>query len=150
IDPEMARGYANYARNYHLLESVRTGALMAAAALALVLWTSCCYLVLKSRQRSRRWLPLAAARPFGFTVIASLEDRAPAPGDLYQRFIRNLKIHWRVTFEIAVFVSVWVLTYRLVVLKRDLMISFESFMTGTPTSTIIAQQSASSGMWAAG
>jgi len=36
-----------------------------------------------------------------------------------------------------------------VVLERKLVISYESFMTGTPSS-IIAQQSASSGMWAFG
>src|SRR5262245_2973892 len=150
IDPEMARGHADYARNYQLLEWVRRGALMTAAGLALVLWTLCCYLLLKSRQRSLRWLPLAAAGPFGFVVIATLQDRSPAPDDLYQQFIANLRTYWRVPFEIAVFVSVWVLAYQAVVLKRELMISFESFMTGTPTSTIIAQQNASSGMWAAG
>ena len=37
-----------------------------------------------------------------------------------------------------------------VVLERDLLIIFESFTTGTPAATIIAQQTASSGMWAAG
>jgi len=150
IDPEMARGHADYARNYQLLEWVRTGAIMAAAGLALVLWTLCCYLVLRSRERSLRWLPLAAAGPLGFIVIATLRDRSPAPDDLYQQFIANLRIYWRVPFEIAMFVSVWVLAYEAVELKRELMISFESIMTGTPTSTIIAQQNASSGMWAAG
>jgi len=107
IDSEMARGHADYARNYQLLEWVRRGALMTAAGLALVLWTLCCYLVLKSRQRSLRWLPLAAAGPFGFVVIATLQDRSPAPDDLYQQFIANLRTYWRVPFEIAVFVSVW-------------------------------------------
>src|SRR5262245_6276716 len=150
IDPEMARRYPDYERTYQLLERVRVGALIASAGLALVLWTGCCYLVLKSRQRSPRWLYLAAAGPLGFSVIAALEDRSPAPGDLYQQLIRNLKTYWRVPFEIALFVSIWVLSYRFIVLKRDLMISFESFMTGTPTSTIIAEQLASSGMWAAG
>jgi hypothetical protein len=150
IDPEMARGHANYARDYQWLELTRRGVLMAAAGLALVLWIACCYLVLKSRHRSLRWLLLSAAGPFGFSVIAALEDRAPAPGDLYQRFIRNLKTHWRAPLEIAVFVSVWFLAYQFVVLKRELMIRYESLTTGTPVSTIVAQQSASSGMWAAG
>jgi hypothetical protein len=150
IDPEMARGRADYARDYQLLELTRVGALMATAGLALVLWISCCYLVLKSRQRSLRWLSLSAAGPIGFSVIAALEDRSPAPGDRYQQFIRNLKTYWRAPLEIAVFVSVWVLAYQSVVLKRELMISFESRRTGTPVSTIVAQQSASSGMWAFG
>jgi hypothetical protein len=83
-------------------------------------------------------------------VIAALEDRAPAPGDLYQNVITNLKTYWRVPLEIAVFVGVWVLAYAAVVLKRELMIQLESLTTGTPLSAIIAQQTASSGMWAAG
>ena len=150
IDPELARGHADYVRDYRLLELARTGALLATAGLALVLWASTCYLVLKSRQRSLRWLLPAAAGPFGFIVIAMLEDRSPAPDDLYQQFIRKLKMYWRVPLEIAVFVSVWFLAYESVVLKRELMISYESFSTGTPAITIIARQSASSGMWAFG
>ncbi len=35
-------------------------------------------------------------------------------------------------------------------LKRDLMIRLESLRTGTPVSAIVAEQAASSGMWAAG
>src|SRR5215475_6026902 len=92
IDPEMARRHANYARDYHLLDLARLGVLWASGALALVLWTACCYLVLKSRQRSLRWLYLAAAGPLGFSVIAALKDRSSAPGDLYQQVIRNLKV----------------------------------------------------------
>ena len=51
IDPEMARGWADYTRGYHSLEMARRGVLMAAWGLALVLWVLCCYLVLKARQR---------------------------------------------------------------------------------------------------
>jgi len=150
VDPEMARGYDNYVRNYRLLELVRIGALMGAAALALILWISTCFLVLESRQRSLGWLTLAAGGPIGFSAIAMLEDLAPAPDDLYQRFIRKLKIWWRVPLEIALCVSIWVLAYECIVLKRSLMISYESFTTGTPTTTIVARQSASSGIWAFG
>jgi hypothetical protein len=148
IDPEMARGHADYVRDYRLLEMARQGALMAAGGLVLVLWSSTCYLVLKSRQRSLGWLSLAAAGPFGFIAIAMLKDRSPAPDDLYQQFIRKLKMYWRVPLEIAVFVSVWFLAFEFMVLKRELMISYESFSTGTPVATIIAIQDASSGMWA--
>ena len=150
IDPEMARGHANYARDYRWLDVARASGLIATAALALLLWIACCYLVLASRQRSRGWLALAAAGSLGFSVIAALEDRAPRPGDLYQRFIRGLKSYWRIALELTVFFGVWTVAYESIVLKRDVMISLESFRTGTPTSTIIAQQSASSGMWAAG
>jgi len=73
------------------------------------------YLVLESRQRSRGWLSLAAAGPFGFSVIAALEDRAPAPRDLYQGFITNLKTYWRVPLELTVFVLIWVVSYNLAI-----------------------------------
>ncbi|MEA3109494.1 MAG: hypothetical protein QOI88_4099 [Gammaproteobacteria bacterium] len=148
IDPEMARGSADYVRNYRLLELARTGALMAMVGLALALWALTCYLVLKSRQRSLGWLLLAAAGPFGFIVIAMLEDRAPASYDLYQQFIQKLKLYWRVPIEIAAFVTAWSLAFELMVLKRDLMIRYESFMSGTPVATIIDSQNQSSGMWA--
>jgi UDP-N-acetylmuramyl pentapeptide phosphotransferase/UDP-N-acetylglucosamine-1-phosphate transferase len=129
-----------------VLELARTGALMTMAGLALALWALTCYLVLKSRQRSLGWLLLAAAGPFGF--IAMLEDLAPASDDLYQKFIRKLKLYWRVPIEIAAFVTVWSLAFELMVLKRDLMIRYESFTSGTPVATIIDRQNQSSGMWA--
>ena len=148
IDPEMALGHSNYVRDYRLLELARLSALMAAAGLALVLWASTCCLVLKSRQRSLGWLWLAVAGPFGFMFIAMLGDRSPAPDDLYQKFIRKLKIYWRVPLEITVLVSVWLLAFEGMELKRDLMINYESFRTGTPVATIIDRQNASGGMWA--
>lgn len=150
IDPEMARGHADYARTFHLLNLVKLGIVWAAGGLALVLWVLCCYLVLKSRQRSLRWLPLAAAGPLGFSMIAALEDRSPTPSDRYQHVIRNLKTHSRVPLEIAVLVAVWLIAHACVVVERELMIHFESLASGTPVSAIVAQQTASSGMWAAG
>jgi hypothetical protein len=149
VDPEVARVGTNYVRDYWLLEKARTGALMAAWGLALVLWISTCYMVLKSRQRSLWWLLLSAAGPLGFGVIAVLSDRSPAPNDLYQQVIRKLKLYWRVPVEIALFVSVWCVSYEFIVFKRDLMIRYESFSTGTPVQTIIDRQNESSGMWAA-
>ena len=150
IDPEMARKSADYTRNYRLLDRTRHGVLMAAAGLAFVIWMFCCYLVLTSRHRSLRWLALAPAGPLGFSIIATLEDLSPAPGDLYQRFIGNLKTYWRVPLEIAVFVAVWVLAYNAMVLARELLIRLESRRTGVPVATIVAQQSAYSGMYAGG
>jgi len=150
IDPELARGGADYVRNFRLLELSRRGAQITMAGLALALWVLTCYLVLKSRQRSLWWLLLAAAGPFGFIVIVMLEDRAPASYDLYQQFIRQLKLYWRVPIEIAAFVTVWSLAFELMVLKRDLMIRYESFMSGTPAATISDLQNQSSGMWAFG
>lgn len=150
IDPEMAQGTANYTRNYLLLEWIGNGVLMGATGLSLALWIACCYFVIRARHRSLGWIVLAAAGPFGLIFIASLKDRSPSPGDLYQRFLKSLAIYWRVLFELAVFVLVWVLSYEAVVLERNLLIQVESLTTGTPTATIIDRQNASSGMYAAG
>jgi hypothetical protein len=150
IDPEMALGSADYARNFRLLQQVATGALMATVGLAAVLWASTCYLVLKSRQRSLLWLSLAAAGPLGFVFIAMLSDRSPSPHGPYQEFIGDLKWCWRVPLEIVMFFLGWILAYQCVVLKRELAIGFESLSTGTPAETIVAQQTASSGMYAFG
>jgi hypothetical protein len=150
IDPELARFSADYARNFRLLELAATGALMATTGLAMALWGASYYLVLKSRQRSMLWLALAAAGPFGFMFITMLADRSPAPQDLYQQFLRKLKLYWRIPLEIVLFVSAWILAYQCVVLKRESLIRFESFWTGTPVETIIDRQTASSGMYAFG
>lgn len=150
INPEMAHGTAHYVRDFRLLELARRGVLMATAGLTLILWLSTCYLVLKSRKRSLRWLLLAAAGPFGFIVISMLEDRSPASGDRYQQFVRALKMYWRVPLEVAVLVSIWFVADESVALKRELMIRYESFRTGTPVATIIDVQNASGGMWAFG
>jgi hypothetical protein len=148
IDPEMARGHADYARNFRLLQMVQLGVVIATGALALALWSAVCYLVLKSRQRSLLWLLLAAAGPFGFIAIAMLEDRSPDPDDQYQQFTRKLKLYARVPLEAAVFVSVWVIAFLAVQVKGDLMIRYVSATTGTPVATLLAEQTASSGMWA--
>jgi hypothetical protein len=50
IDPEMARNHADYVRDYRLLNLVRMVVLMLTAGLAVILWLSCCYLVIQSRQ----------------------------------------------------------------------------------------------------
>jgi len=150
IDPEMARGSADYARNFRLLQQVATGVVMAAAGVVLVLWVCTCYLVLKFRQRSTLWLALAAAGPFGFITIAMLADHSPAPHESYQQFISKLKLYWRVPLEVALFMSAWILAFLSVTLKRDLMISYESLSTGTPVETIITRYNASSGMYSFG
>ena len=148
IDPEMARGTANYEANFRLLQMVAGGVLMVGAGLALALWLATCAMVLVSRRRSLWWLLLAAAGPFGFMFIAMLSDRAPAPADLYQEFIRKLKMAWRIPLEIGLFFAIWTVAYQFVVLKRELSIRYESYATGTPVETIVARQEESSGMYA--
>ncbi len=148
VDPEIARGHANYVRDYRLLELTRLGVLITMVVAVLALWASTCHLVLKSRRRSVDWLWLAALGPFGFSIIAMLEDRAPTPGDRYQHFISKLKPCWRVLLEVVLFVAVWSLAFEVMELKRALMIGYESFVSGAPAATILERQNASGGMWA--
>ena len=83
-------------------------------------------------------------------LISARKATKTVPDDLYEQFIRKLKLYWRIPLEIAVFVSAWILAYQCVVLKRELLNRLESFSTGTPVETIIARQTASSGMYAFG
>jgi hypothetical protein len=46
------------------------------------------------------------------------------------------------------FLIIWLLAYQGMVLKRNLMIQYESVTTGVSTAQIIDRQNASSGMWA--
>lgn len=148
IDPEIARGHADYVRNYRLLDLARVGALRASWFLALILFIMTCYYILASRQCSLGWLALAAAGPFGLIAMTMLPDRSPDVEDRHQQFIRQLKMHWRIPLEIALFFGVCYVAYEAVVVKRDLMIRYESFTTGVPVETIVAIQNESSGMWA--
>ena len=122
---------------------------MLATLLAIIgLWLLTCFFLIKSKQSSYIWLSVAVLGPFGFIILSMLNDRAPSPGDLYQQFVGKLKIYLCIAYELCFFVIVWDVSYRLMVLKRNLMILCESATTGVSTVQIINQQSASSGMWA--
>ena len=148
INPETAAGHANYVRNYHFLSVVKMGSLWASAAVVAFLWLLVCYLVIRSKERSSLWLFFAALGPFGFTILAMLNDRAPAETDRYARFVRNLNRFVRVGYEVCIFVIIWLLAYQAMVLKRNLMIMHESATSGLSTAQIIDLRNASSGMWA--
>jgi hypothetical protein len=148
IDPEIAVRFPNYERNYRLLTLVKTLSMLAGLSVIMVLWLLTCFFLIKSKQRSYGWLPLAVLGPFGLIILTMLSDNAPAPGDLYQHFVGKLKIYLRVAYELIFFVVVWVGAYQTMVLKRDLMIMYEAATTGTSTAQIIDLQNASSGMWA--
>jgi hypothetical protein len=148
IDPEIAVRFPNYERNYRLLTLVKTLSMLAGLSVIMVLWLLTCFFLIKSKQRSYGWLPLAVLGPFGLIILTMLSDNAPAPGDLYQHFAGKLKIYLRVAYELIFFVVVWVGAYQTMVLKRDLMIMYEAATTGTSTAQIIDLQNASSGMWA--
>lgn len=138
INPEMARGQADYVRNYALLEWVRTAVLMAAGALALVLWLLTGYWLLKARHRSWRWWVLMAGGTFGLIALTLLEDLTPAANDAYQQFVQKLRQYQRWLLQIMVWIVVWVLPYSAILLQRELMMN------------LAAQQDAADGMWAFG
>jgi hypothetical protein len=124
------------------------GSLWASAAVVLLLWVLVCYLVIRSKKRSLSWLFCAALGPFGFAILAMLNDRAPAETDQYSRFVGNLNGFVRVGYELCIFVIISMLAYQAMVLKRNLMIMHQSATTGLSTAQIIELQNASSGMWA--
>jgi hypothetical protein len=148
INPEIAAGHANYARNYHLLSLVKTISFLTSGAVVAILWLLICFLVIRSKARSPLWLFLAALGPFGLAILAMLNDRAPAEMDRYARFVRGMNRFVRVGYEVCAFVIIWLLAYQAMVLKRNLMIMYESATTGISTALILDRQNASSGMWA--
>ena len=150
INPEIAAGYPNYERNYRLLDLARSLSVWIAFLVSGLLWFLTCFFLLKSRQRSLWWLPLAVLGPFGFIVLTMLRDDAPAPGDRHQQFIRGQRLYVRIAYETGFLLAVSVIAYQAVVLKRNLMIMYEAATTGVSTVQIINQQNASSGMWAFG
>jgi hypothetical protein len=148
IDPEIARGHANYARDFRLLSLLKISVMAGTALVDGCLWLACCALVLKAKSRSYWWLPLAILGPFGLVALTLPRDLAPRAADSYQRFILGMRPLVRLAYEVAVFVIVWVLAYQAMVLWRNAQILAESIRTGVPVATIVEAQNASGGMWA--
>ena len=150
VNPEMAAGHPNYVRNYHLLHQLRLTCFFGSLAVGAVLWILVCLFVIRSKGRSLLWLLLAALGPFGFAVLGMLNDRAPAAGDRYERFVRKLNRWVRTAYELCSFVCVWEIAYQAMVVKRMIMIGIQSVTSGVPAAQIMDLQNASSGMWAFG
>jgi len=148
INPESAAGHPNYQQNWQRLNQLKIGSLLASFAIVAALWLVVCFLVIRAKERSAWWLLLAAGGPFGFAVLAILNDGAPAADDRYARFVRNLNMVVRAGYEACIFVAIWVLAYQGMVLKRNLMIMYQSATTGMSAAQIVDLQNASSGMWA--
>src|SRR5215471_707512 len=148
INPEIAARHSNYVRNYHLLSLVKSMSFLASGAVVAILWLLVCFMVIRSKRRSSRWLFFAALGPFGFAILAMLSDRAPAETDRHERFVRMLNRFVRVGYQVSTFVIIWLVAYQAMVLKRNLMIQHEAAATGISTAQIIDRQNASSGMWA--
>jgi len=154
INPEIAAGHPNYARNWHLLNLLKLSMIWATAAVVLVLWVLVCLQVVRAKKQSVWWLVLAVLGPLGLAVLAMLNDRTLTNGgealeaDRYSRFVR--KMHWlvRVGYEVGVFLILGELAWEAMVLKRALMIRVEAFRTGMSVAQVIDVQNASGGMWA--
>ena len=150
INPEIAAGHPNYARNWHLLNSLKLGVMYSSFLVILALYLLGCFLVIRSKQQSRLWLVLAPFGPLGFAVLSVLNDRAPSETDRYTRFLRGMNAWVRAGYEICSFIVIWELGEQIMILKRNLMIWYQSVTTGVSTAQILAIQDASSGMWAFG
>ncbi len=148
INPEIAAGHPNYARNYHLLHLLKLSCFFGAVAISAVLWLVVCFLVIRSKKRSWLWLCMAALGPCGLAVLVMLNDRASSETDRYARFVRGMNRWVRVGYEVACFVMVWVLAYQAMVLNRELIIRYQAVTTGVSTQQIVDIQNASGGMWA--
>ena len=148
INPEMAAGHPNYARNWHLLNTLKMGVMYGSFVVILALYLPGCWLVIRAKKQSRLWLALAPLGPFGFAVLSILNDRAPSQTDRYSRFVGGLNIWVRLGYELCSLAAIWELAWYVVVMKRDVMIWYQSATSGVSTAQIIAIQNASSGMWA--
>lgn len=148
INPEIAAGHPNYVRNWHLLNSLKTGIIKAMFVSVFGLYLTGSYLVIRAKRQSSFWLFLAALGPLGFAILSVLNDPAPSKSDRYSRILQ--KMHWvlRTAYEIACFFLICELAWNLMLLKRYAMIKYQSITTGMTTAQIIAIQAASSGMWA--
>jgi hypothetical protein len=150
INPEMAAGRANYARNFLILNAAKNISMLAAFAMAGALWLVSCFLVLRSKERSFWWILLAALGPVGFGVMAVLSDKVPGKTDRYARFVGGMKWWVRAGYEACSFLIIWEAAYFGMIVFRKLIILWESFRTGMSTAQIVDLQNASSGMWAFG
>lgn len=150
INPEVAAGHANYERNYQLLALLQSFFALAGFLASALLWLLCCFFLLKAKQRSYRWMLAAIFGPFGLIALTMLGDKAPASEDRYRQVVGKLHVALRVVYEAGLFMAVWTMAYQAMVLKRDLLIEYESATTGVPAAQIIDLQNASSGMYAFG
>jgi hypothetical protein len=148
IDPDKLAGHANYVRNFRLLELARGGVMLAMFGAVVIAWFVSCLLLIKSKHRTYRWLPLALLGPIGLAVLASLRNLGPEPPDLYERLNRRLNWFFRAAYEIAFFMLVWTLSWQLMSFKHEAMICLHSAMTGMSRNQVLEQQNDQSAMWA--
>lgn len=59
--------------------------------------------------------------PFGFIVLAMLDDTATEHWDFHLHFVRKLNIYLRIAYELCALLVVWGLAYEVMVLKRNMI-----------------------------
>jgi hypothetical protein len=148
IDPEKLAGHTHYVRNYRLLELARSAMMLAMFGSVVVAWFVTCLLLLRSKSRTYSWAPVAFLGPIGLAFLASLRDLSPQPTDRYERFNRRLNAFFRSIYEVGFFILAGTLAWQMMLIKREVMISVESAVTGFSRDQILDQQNAQSGMWA--
>jgi hypothetical protein len=150
INPEVAAGHSDYVRNWHLLSELKRLIFFGSLATVVALYFLGSFLVIRSKNQSGLWLLLAALGPLGFAILSVLNDRVPSETDRYASFVRSMNWFLRLVYELLSLYIIWELSWQGMILKRNLMIRYESISTGVPAAQIIATQNASSGMWAFG
>lgn len=151
IDPELARGHDNYARNFALLEHLRIGVWLAGLVLLCALWLLACVWLLRAKSRRGAWLSLALLGPPGFAVLTALSDRSPpAPADAYRRQLERLPRLLRVLYEVLRFAAFGVVALQLVEWFDSGTAILEATRRGIALASVLAERDASSGMWAFG
>ncbi len=151
IDPELARGHANYARNFALLQHLRFAVVVAALVLVIALWLLLRLPLRASSKRMRSWLMLALLGPLGFVVLMVLPDRStPAAADAYGRELTRLPNLLRILYEILRFAIFGFVAMQLIEWYDDGTALIEASRRGISLSQVLAERDASSGMWAFG
>jgi len=151
IDPELARGHANYVRNFALLQHLRVGVVVVALMLVVALWLLACLWQLRARSQRSTWLVLALFGPFGFAALMVLPDRSTAaPADAYRRQVTGLPNLLRILYEILRFAVFAFVAMQLIEWLDDGTALLEASRRGIPLAEVIAERDASAGMWGFG
>jgi hypothetical protein len=151
IDPELARGHRDYARNFALLDHLRTGVQLSGLVLLGTLWLLACAWLLRAKSRRRTWLPLGLLGPPGFAVLTALADRSPpAPGDAYRQLLERLPLLLRGLYEVLRFAAFGFAAMQLIEWVDDGTALLEASRRGVALAQVLAERDASSGMWAFG
>ena len=151
IDPEVARGHADYVRNFALLEHLRRGVFVSGLLLLGALWLLACAWLLRGKSQRRAWLWLALLGPPGFAVLAALPDRSPPlPGDAHRRLLERLPQLLRIGYEILRFAAFGFVAMQLIEWLDDATALWEAHQRGVALAVVLAERDASSGMWAFG